>query len=341
MARHYTKTGKPVGMPKGTHYVRHITRLKSGSRAKTIMNVLSGEKLSNFLRENIALIQKRYADKNIPVKEQAEMMRDYGMPIYTRKQFLENFKTGMPNMTLEEINDWYDKYELFRKSVVTGTEEERKFDMLIDNYRIAADATGSEYIKNRVNIILDQAKDKIEEMMRYQKYDKRKKDYRNILPNIAEYYPSQQGYEKDKVVDIVEDLNTILRDFGLEQPKDDFEKYKVTKSEEEIEDDQYDISTYMSINKSIYTQKEYISKARYGRKLTNKSTDASRLYYRMTREQKLELSTNMYSRMDDVEVAKVEQLYVTTHFKGRYNKKGQPYIPFVKSSIVRKYIKDK
>ena len=333
---------KGRGMPKGTHYVRHITKLKAGSRANTIIKVLSGKNLSNFLRENIDLIQTRYNKQNISPKKQAEMMKEYGMPIYTRKQFTENFKVSMPNMTLEEINDWYDKYELFRQSVVTGTESERKFDMLIENYRMAAEQTGDTYIIDRVNIILDQARDKVLEMMKYQKSDKKKGMYRNILPNIGQYYPLQEGYEKLDVISIVDDLNTIIRDFGLSQPDDNYIEFKYDIDEQIQEELDYDTQTYMSFKKSTYTVDDYTRKARFSRSINKISRDVGRLYNRMSKSQKLKLAQDMYGVViDTLDVQRVEQAYVTTHFKGRYNKKGQPYIPFVKSSIVRKYIKDK
>ena len=277
-----------------------------------IKSILTDKRIE-FFRDYARIIKNEYDMLNITPEERERIAREHNRPIYSKRDFVAKYielKEEKGELTdefrksfREEGEELYAYYALYIYGDVTGINKKYKDEIFRASYRREASKLGNQYIDYLVDKIFSLGDKDYQDMLKLT----RKNTANSLLPNIALYYPKAGGIVDDEITDsIIDDLQAILDTFKVQYEDED--NFYGKPETEEIEE------------------------------VNNRTNYFNKIYKRVNKELKERFATYKSGIIDDIEIVTLEKAYLKSREHTlRYSKTGNPYMPFVKSSLVRKY----
>ena len=321
---------------------RKITNtVKSTSRAETYERLYFNDKLVNFLNENKEKIANRMQSGNYDLSKVKDKFKKARIAFLTDNEFYNKFSDYYSSTQLREN---LKTYHLLASAIATDVYQEWKLENFFERYiKTSKEKTGNfKNITKRLDAISHATKGNIDKIIDMSSYSITRKDggIQSALPTMKAFYELARTKSPAIESEIISALDIVIDTFGLKQymPKDvDFvvgkaRKYRPNKrvTEEEFEEfysaldnlgyyvnerDDYAKSYYNILKTSSWAKRRTINISTFGSEdevyINNKLADSY-----VIREA-------LYKELDKRQV--------------KYNKRGEPYMPFIKSTVVREW----
>ena len=298
---------------------------------------LFNEKQIKFLTDNEELINKRFIEmvKSGQLTKESSMEKFEKLRVPYYKNYEEFKKSFEKSYSSNQIKEFYRYYQLEQKAIGTGIEEEKRLRNFIKAYTDKGYEVGNKAINKRLDILKEA----------FSKHDKVMGDLYDAFG--TEFFKFKDFYKliemKSNTIesDIIEKLDRVINAFGLTVYDEELQGKKLVnvpdKFRKDFTDEQYD---------------NYLDAMYYIKELGKYNDFADTLYKKVRKMSPKEIKkmnivsygdddVSIHGKIADTYTIKEEVFKLLEGKKIHYNKKGQPYIPGIKKSIVKEWIDTK